>query len=349
MVSFLISSALITWSSLQIIGSRGGQFLVARSVSEISGAYTKLVNRELSQKALEQRIQQELSADDRNWTLLQSLREIADHQDFELSQQTEELWAAVSSEDHSLLNASKDCMQCMWNSEACVSSAAMICGLALNFTPIGDVAGLTRASVALATGEDVDEIDVALSAVGIGATAMVFSPAVVAGVPTKIGAGLLKFANLSGNIPLPILRTLRTAAKEGVDWAKLRTSKSAADVSRSLRPQAITPIRESAESVATINSNTGANQALYLLRSADSVADLKQLARATDALGSKTSGYIALFGKSKILRLTLRLADEVYYLLAGISGFFISTFTGLFQFVLGRALRRIDRGERRRG
>lgn len=337
------------WSSLQIIGSRGGQFLVERSVSEISAAYTKLVNRELSQKALEQRIQQELSADDRNWTLLQSLREIADQQDYKLSEQTEDLWAIAYTEDHSLMNASTDCLQCMWNSEACDSSSAMACGLALNFTPIGDVAGLARASVAFSKGEEVDEIDVAFSAVGIGASVMAFSPAAPAAVPTKIGAGFLKFANLSGKIPMPILKALRSAAKDGVDWSKLKASKNAADVNKSLRLQAIGPIRESAESMGSIRSNVGSIQALYLLQSANSVAELKRLARATDALGSKTSGYIALFGKSKILRLTLRLADEVYYLLTGISGLFISTFTGLFQFVLGRALRRIDRGESRRG
>ena len=341
LASILISSAIIAWSTWQIVGNRAGQLLVERSVDEISLAYTKLINRELSQIALEQRIQQELLVGDRNWMLLQSLRDISVQQDYQLSQQTEDLWSIASSEDHSLLNSSKDCMLCMWSSKACESSAAMACGLALNFTPIGDVGGLARASVAFANGEDIDEIDVALSAVGIGATVVVFTPAAAAGVSTKIGAGFLKFANLTRSIPQPILRALRSAAKEGVDWAKLRTSKSVADVSQSLRPHVIAPIRESAESLGRIKSNTGANQALHLLQSADSIAELKQIARATEALESKTSGYIALFGKNRILRITVRVADEVYYMLTGIFGLFVSIFFGLIQLALDRALRRI--------
>ena len=105
-----------------------------------------------------------------------------------------------------------------------------------------------------------------------------------------------------------------------------------------MKLDALAPIFDCANAFGTIVSNTTSKQAIYLLKSVNDVDELKQLSKATEVLGSKTAGYITLFGKSKILRSTLRLADEVYFLIAGTLGLFVTIFFSALHLAFSKSL-----------
>ena len=54
------------------------------------------------------------------------------------------------------------------------------------------------------------------------------------------------------------------------------------------------------------------------------------MARASDALGPRTTGIVEALGKSRVLRLTMRVADQGWYAAAGLLGAF-AALLGLLQ------------------
>jgi hypothetical protein len=224
---------------------------------------------------------------------------------------------------------------------SCQLSKAMACGLTVTMTPIGDIAGIAKAGTDYWKGEAVDEIDAALSVIGLGATAMSV-PSVGTSLIVKSGAGLLKFAHLSGNIPTPITRALRNAAREGIDWTGLRAVRGADDLKSVIRMDALTPVRNAATSIGEIAKRSSVDQGLYLLRISENVPELRSISRVAEVWKDETAGFLKLVGKNRVVRTTLRLADEVYALAFGLVGMLISLFWTTISLVVNRAAKRIN-------
>lgn len=338
-----------SWNAWQISETRGGQIFVDRGLENISRAYSDFAYSELTQSRLENRILRELKSENSNWGLLQSLRDIADHQGYLLSIEVIDVWSVAYSQDHSLIKSSKECLQCMWNTQSCDGSIALICGLTLEITPIGDVTGLARAGISYTTGDDVDEIDAVLSAVGLGATALTVSSWGTTSpvtLPTKVGAATLKFANLTNGIPKSLSNVFRRAAADGIDWAKLGISRTIGDVRKAVNAKALSPVIESVNAFGEILTNMNTEQALMLLKATENVSELKQMSKASEVLQSKTAGFVDLFGKKKVLRLTLRLADEIYYMLASLLGLIGSALFSVIMRGINKLLTKIPSSNR---
>ena len=292
--------------------------------------------------ALEKAIDSELAIEPRNWVVINSLLEIAANREVPLSEAIQEGLENADASDHSFLNTTKECVKCAWDTSSCQLSKAMACGLTVNMTPIGDIAGIARAGTDYWQGEDIDEVDAALSIVGLGATAMSLSSGGTS-LTVKAGASLLKFAHLSGNIPAPITRVLRTAAREGIDWAGLRAVRGVDDLKSVMRIDALTPAVNASSSIGQIVSKSSVAQGLYLLRISENVSELGSISRVAVAWKTETAGFIRLVGKNRIVRASVRLADEIYALVVGLVGLLISIFWTIISLAGNRVARRMSR------
>ena len=341
--SIMIGSiTLSAFSGWQLSTSTGGRFFVERLQAELQERLVGFAADNSDRAALERAIGSELVTEPRNWVLINSLREIAEDQEIPLSAGIQEDLDNAEASDHSLLNTTAECVRCAWDTGSCQLSKAMACGLTVNMTPIGDVAGIAKAGTAYWKGEDVDEIDAALSIVGLGATAMGIGSGGTF-LSVKAGAGLLKFANLSGNIPASITRVLRKAAREGIDWSGLKSVRSVDDLRSVTRMDALSPAVRASSSIGEMVRRSSVAQGLYLLRVSEDVSELRSISRAAAVWKNKTAGYLSIIGKNRVVRVSFRLADEVYALAIGLVGLLASIFWSLFPLVGGRLARRISR------
>ena len=201
----------------------------------------------------------------------------------------------------------------------CTLRSAVACNLPVALTPAGDVVGLGKGAADWAVGNDVDEVDVALSAIGLGATG---AAAVTGGTTLTVKAGttLLKLARRM-KLTSPRLLSLVT------DTLRAGTRADAG------------PLLAVATDLGRLQSSQGLEASLHLLRHIDGPEDARRLADAADALGPRTIGAVELLGKSRILRAGLRLSDEAAALMAGLIGLVTTVATSLVGLLQGRGLR----------
>ena len=337
-----VSIALTAFSTWQISTSHGGRFLVERSLSELQERLVRISMREVDQIALEQALRSELDAEPRNWVVIDSIESVADDRSIALSETIKEDLDDARAADHSLLNTAAECARCAWDSSNCQLSKAMACGTAVSMTPIGDIAGIARAGSDYLNGNEIDQIDAGLSVIGLGATAMSFGTA-GSSLTVKAGAGFMKFAYLTGNIPPSIIRTLRTAASEGIDWSRLRAVRSVEDIKSVVRMDALRPATNAASSLGGLVTAVGVQQGLYLLSNSKNVAELQTLSRVASVWKDETAGFLRVIGKNRVVRNSLKIAGEVYGLVLGVIGIIFSAFWAMLSLVSNRLLRRVRR------
>lgn len=331
---FLFCSLSFTaWNIFQLVTSNGGRLLVSYAKAEISVRLISFTSTSVSQKTIEEKIISEVAEDDRDWIVIESLRVIAKNNGYDLSSELTENLELAYDIDHSILKTTKECGLCAWDIGNCDFSISMACGMTVSVTPIGDLIGISRAGLAYSQGEPVDRIDVLLSTVGLGATALALTTG-GSSLSVKVGAGFLRFAHRAGSIPAPIARSLRNAADNGIDWSNLSSVRNVDDLFSVVRPDAIRPVTEAAMKLFHVVGKTSPRQGLYLFKGSESLAELKQISAVTDVLEDQTVGYFKLLGKSRVLRATLRIADEVYAIILGVLGVISSIFGLMFSTVL---------------
>ncbi|MCC7047834.1 MAG: hypothetical protein IT562_14060 [Alphaproteobacteria bacterium] len=112
--------------------------------------------------------------------------------------------------------------------------ASVLCTLAADFTLLGDLRDLAIQGSAWAAGRDYDRVIVALSAAGLGATALSAATAGTA-APARAGLSLLKGARRAGHVPPALARAVGTELRlvaEGGDAARLMRATGAVDAVR---------------------------------------------------------------------------------------------------------------------
>jgi hypothetical protein len=74
---FVCSVSFCIWNVWQLATSNGGKLLVSYAGDELRANLTSFTAANISQAALEQRLQSEVAKDERDWIVIQSLEEIA--------------------------------------------------------------------------------------------------------------------------------------------------------------------------------------------------------------------------------------------------------------------------------
>lgn len=333
MIAGLVWSGLSLW---RFAHSPVGGILVARTEAELSAAYERTLARHATPVAIADRITTRLAEMPRNWVALEGLMALEGARD--LPDSLIAAYASAHAADHSWRAMGASCGACAYDLRVCTMGADLACGIGVNLTVAGDVISLSRESGAWMRGEPVDQLDVTLSFIGIGATGLV----VVTGGSSytlKIGAGLMKVAHRMGRLSPGLRRIYARAARDGVDWAAVRAARNADDLARLGRAEALRPALDLTESLGRVQARTTTRGALHLVGHIDSLDDARRLARATDALGPRSVGAFEVLGKARFLRTGMRLADTLRDAFAGL----IAALTAALGLIWNGMIRRLRR------
>lgn len=296
----------------------------------------------LSPDTIPARITDHLAAERRDWVVLAALRDLSLELGRPLPPETQAAYDAAWAEDSGFWANASNCAACTLDPAACTLSTFALCQAPIMLTPVGDLATILDGGIDYMAGEDVDRIAIALSIVGLGATATVVATGGTS-VAAKIGASGLKTARAMNRLS-PRLTTLVTrAATDGVDWIALRRARSLDDVALSLRADAFAPLVSVAADLERIRTASDTTTALHLLSRIDDAADARRLANATEALGPRIIAKSEVLGKARLLRATARVTGIGYALVGGMVTLLLSgamVLGSLVQSRLFAALRR---------
>ncbi|MCW1931625.1 hypothetical protein [Pararhodobacter zhoushanensis] len=339
----VISLSWTAYWALEMARMPGLEPFVERTESQLAAAYERGLARAATPEAVLARLEARLGEEPRDWVVIGALQDLAAAQGGVLPAALADRIDVLDGADNGWIATGLDCAACAWDLRDCALSAALSCGVAVNVTVLGDLVALVREGRHYVAGDAVDQIDLGIAFVGIAATGLV----VVSGgtsYTVKIGSGLLRVAHRMGRLAPEILGVFRRAVVFGVDWGGLRAVRSADGLAALARPAVIRPAVEVAQDLGRLNTRLGTRQALHLMGAIDTPGDAARIARASDVLGPRTVGALEMLGKSRFLRLGLRMSDEVLALVAGVFSVLMSGVA-----LLAPLLGRLGRGGLRLG
>jgi len=324
--------------------------LVERGQQEFAAALDREVAKTATAGAVASRLDVMLGETPRNWLAIEAVEGIATERGLALPPDLIAERGALWDEDSGVLAMTGDCLACAWDMSTCSLTNALICAAPITISPLGDVVGVSKAGVALAGGGEVDELDLALSIVGLAATATFIVSGGGSGV-VKAGAGLIKTARgmrlLSGGLETALM----TAARRGVKWDEVLRWNAISDPARLLRPEAIRPLTSIANDLGRLNARLDPATTLHLLRYVDDTADARRIANAAEVMGPRVVGRLEFLGKARFMRVGLRFSRLTVEVMASVIGLLTSAgllvgsmVQGLFWRGLKAGLRRLAAG-----
>ena len=236
------------------------------------------------------------------------------------------------------------CIACAISAENCPDlTRVATCNLPIELTPIGDAKAITRALTAYLAGSEIDQIDLALGVVGLGATLAILASG-GSSATVKLGATTLRVARKTGAVSARMMGEITTIAK-----GALRLE-NAGPVVRGTKPMAAlidgaraAQLTELATDMGRIATTLPPGEALSMLRLADSAPELARIARVTETAGGEARGTFAVLGKARVLRVAQRLTEAALLALA-----LLIALAGQLLMILLWFLRRLARGHGRK-
>jgi len=310
---------------------RAGGWWVERAEDSLAQVYTAALARAATPARVAELLDTRLAETPRNWHVIDAL--LAENVALPPDLQTR--IDAARAQDFSFAAKARACWACSYDLSRCTLGPDLACGIGMNLTVAGDLLVLGREGLAAGQGAEVDRLDLTLALVGVAATgAVVFTGGT--SYTVKAGAGLLRVAHRMGRLAPDLRRVYIRAFREGVDWAALSRG---APLGRATRTDALTPAIRLTKEIGAMRASAGTRATLHLMGAAQTVPDARAMARTARALGPRSTAALEVLGKSRVLRLGLRLSDEVWALAATLSGM-LSALGGL---IAGRALRLLRR------
>lgn len=310
----LVSLAGAAIGGAQMLRTPLGAQLIDRGSAGIVAAMDRAMARHATPERIAQRLRQLLEEEPRNWLALEAVRSVADEREIAVPPDLADRIARAWDADHSPWALIADCGACFWDPAVCGFSLALACQTPMVLTPLGDVAGLSRAAIAYANGGEIDRVDAGLSAIGLAATvALVASGGGSQSV--AMGSRGMRLARRMGMVTPSLERMTGRAVRDGLDWPALSRARTATDVRGAVRPAAIAPVVETVSALERVRRRLGGPAMLHLLRYVEGPADARRLANATQALGPRTVGRIEVLGKARFLRATVRLTNAARLLI----------------------------------
>ncbi|MDR7125963.1 hypothetical protein [Pseudotabrizicola sp. 4114] len=338
---FIGSLAMTLRSGIRIADNPALSPMIDRAADEIAALTDRMMAREATPERLAELITTRLAEAPRNWVALQALAEVAAEQGHALPPAYADAWE----QDSGLLAMSGDCLACMWDIATCSLSTALICKAPILLTPVEDLRGVVKAGADYTMGQPVDQLDLGLSVVGLGATAA-FVATGGTSATVKAGTATIRLARGMGRLSPRLTTRMTAAVTDGVRWADLPKVRGADDAVALLRTDTLRPLAETVTDLGRVADAAGPVPALHLLPLVDDAVDARRLARASEALGAKTVSRAEVLGKSRLLRATIRYGDTAIGLIVGLVGALMSLalmLAGAVQTMVIRALRRAAR------
>lgn len=322
----------------------GGAF-VARGTAGLAVATEHALAIHATPEVVATRLEALLSEEPRNWRAIQAVEALAAERAIPLPADLLARRAAAWQADSGFWDGAGKCLQCIRDATTCDLTLLLMCRGPIELSPVGDLAGVIRGGLDYIAGRDVDEVDVILSVVGLTAVTLALWSG-GSSLTIKAGAGLGKLAKSMNRLPDALTRPLVRVFREGVDWRGIGQVRGLDDLVGLMRPAVMRPAAVIVDDAGRMVRNTSTLDALHLMKYVDDPADLSRMARAADALGPRMVGTLEVLGKSRLMRLTMRMADEVWFVFGGLIGA-LAAALALFQSLMFSALsRRLHRAAR---
>lgn len=339
--AFAASLAATGLTAARIAGNPDLAPLRDATAAEFGARVEQMMVASATPEVIADHIRNRLADEPRNWLALDALADLAVERGIALPPDLLETLRITREDDHGYYAQAASCAACAYDVTQCSLEQVMICQAPIALTPIGDIAGVARAGVAYAGNEPVDQIDLALSVVGLGATVAVLVSGGGSGV-VKAGAGLAKMARKMGRLSPRLVEMAVDAARAGVDWAALPGVRSLADLRGALRPGAFAPLTATLGDLDRVRVASDATTALHLLPMVEDAADARRLALAAETLGPKLVGRAEILGKARLMRAAVRFSSAAWATIGAISALLLSI-AGLVGHGMQTALLRIMR------
>lgn len=288
--------------------------LVNATSEEIRATTDRALASVATPEAVRARIAAALEETPRNWLVLDALRDLAVERHLTLGQDLNARFDSLRAADHGYLARARSCAVCAWDASSCRLSQVLLCQAPIALTPLGDIAGILRAGVDLASGAEIDRVDLALSVIGIGATAAIL----VSGggsATVKAAAGFAKLARKMGRLSARLEGLAADAIRSGIDLARLPAVRSVDDLRAVVRAKAFEPLTATLADLNRVRMATDTTTALYLMKWIDTPEEARRLAATSEALGGKLVGRAEMLGKARLLRAATRLSGAAWTVL----------------------------------
>ncbi|MCF2869626.1 hypothetical protein L0664_00985 [Octadecabacter sp. G9-8] len=302
---FAMTVMCLVWLSTQ---SPFAAPIVDRSIEQTRAALVRAVAGEVDLGWILPRMQDAILAEDLEQILL--LLQLANDHDVQLPAPMLADINALNVAASGVFARTTACGACAVDINACATIAQIgACALPFELTPAGDVNALRRAGLMYLEGGDVDQLDVGLAIVGLGATGVVLASG-GSSYTIKAGTSVLRMARRLGTLTAPMAARLGTLVGDAVRWDRMGDL-----TALRIGPSDMVDAAKLAElgdlggSLRRIAQNTSLAEALLLMRHVDNAQDAARLARVTDALGPKTRGAFEVLGKTRVLRAAVRISD----------------------------------------
>lgn len=342
LIGLMIASLMLAGVNLSALARAPvGAAFVERSSAGIAAATERALLAHATPHAIAARLTILLSEEPRNWLAIEAVEALAAERAIPLPADVTAKRALAWEQDSGFWQGAELCARCAWDARTCDLSTILMCRAPVDLSPLGDLAGVTRGGLAYLAGQDVDEVDVILSAIGLTAVMLALSTG-GSSLSIKLGAGLGKLAKSMNRLPAALTGPLVRAFREGVDWGGITRVRSTDDLFRLYRPEVMRPAAVIVGDAGRLVSRTAVPDALHLMKYVDDPADLSRMARASDALGQRMVGTVEVLGKTRLMRLTMRVADEVWFLATGLIGA-LAALLGLLQSALSAGFLRLIR------
>ena len=191
-------------------------------------------------------------------------------------------------------------------------------------------------------GEDVNELIVALSGVGIGFTALTVG-SLGSAAPAKSGVSLIKLAAKTRRLSARFQKQLLRLGRRMFDWKLfsrlVKEGKQSDSVLQSVRripraakqayhPEAVEPLKAIAKRVNRVRKSTSIPDTLHLLKYVETSDDLRHLEKVSLKYGTQTKGIMKLLGKGALR--TVRVLRKTAELLISMISSVLSAMFSLF-------------------
>ena len=319
---------------LQLRANPAMHLMVDASAAQIAAAADRAMAKVATKPRIDSLIASRLAETPRNWVALDALAEVAAERGYPLPPD----FIALRDGDFGWIAQGSGCAACAWDIGSCSLSNVMMCKVPILMTPFEDLRGVGKAGVDWTVGAEVDQVDLALSVVGLSATALVLASG-GSSITVKSGAALIKAAcGLRLVSPRLIAFVAHTAAR-AVDLSALRRVGWGGNLMDAIRIGEIAPLARMAQDLGRLQGAVGTPAALHLLPLADDATEVARLADVATALKVKTVGRAEVLGKARLLRLTLRLGKSAWHIIGGVAGLVLTAGAAFLGWVQTQSMR----------
>jgi len=291
--------------------------VVDRTEAELRVTLERLMARHVTEDWLSPRFEAALADEDMD--RLEMLAGLAAAHGVALRADQSAAYEALIAARSGYWHQTRACGRCAFDLQECETITHLaVCGVSIELTPLGDLNAVRRAGGAYLAGHEVDQLDLGLAIVGLGATTAV----VVSGgssYSVKGGASFLRMARKLGVMSAGLADYLATTLRGAVRWDRMDDLvRLRIGPGQMLDTARVAELGEMSATLMRVTNRTGLAEGMLLLRHVDGPQDAARLARVAEVQGPGTRATFEVLGKSRVFRATVRLTDLAVSALAAL-------------------------------